>query len=206
MVFQKLFFLVKTQFDAAHLLGLPFTKCWSCWVGNSATESKLSSADFGNVGNKSGMWSADRPSTESTTLFGLSFLPCKLFFLLDRWGVAWKQEFYFKSSSSVFGNLVWRPHKFQNPTYQIQIFQFLACQKHFKQINLKKKKKNCFRIFNEIFGNRKSNMLTIGDWSEIWLTVSAKEQLSLWSSLELTLEPLLKTSGVEDLFLMVSPT
>lgn len=45
--------------------------------------------------------------------------------------------------------------------------------------------------------------LTNGDWSEIWLTLSTKETLSL-SSLELSLEPLLKTSGVEDLFLFES--
>lgn len=46
---------------------------------------------LGSDGNKSGISSADRPSTESTTDFGLSFRPCKLFRLLDRCGVACKK-------------------------------------------------------------------------------------------------------------------
>jgi len=48
----------------------------------------LPSADFGNGGSKSGMSSADRPSTLSTTDFGLSLRPCRLFRFVERWGVA----------------------------------------------------------------------------------------------------------------------
>ena len=48
----------------------------------------LPSADFGNGGSKSGMSSADRPSTLSTTDFGRSLRPCRLFRFVERWGVA----------------------------------------------------------------------------------------------------------------------
>lgn len=99
------------------LLGRPFTKCCNCCptdVGSSATESSDSekylylvikirinfqvecfffffqspSADFGKFGKRSGISSADKPSTESTTDFGRSFRPCKLLRLVDRCGVA----------------------------------------------------------------------------------------------------------------------
>jgi hypothetical protein len=76
-----------------------FTYWWSlrtwCWemqlfLGQACphTVTCLPSADFGNGGSKSGMSSADRPSTLSTTDFGRSLRPCRLFRFVDRWGVA----------------------------------------------------------------------------------------------------------------------
>ena len=47
---------------------------------------------FGKDGNKSGMSSAESPSTESTTDFGRNFLPCKLFRLFDKCGVAYVKK------------------------------------------------------------------------------------------------------------------
>ena len=76
-----------------------FTYWWSlrtwCWemqlfLGQVCphTVTCLPSADFGNGGSKSGMSSADRPSTLSTTDFGRSLRPCRLFRFVERWGVA----------------------------------------------------------------------------------------------------------------------
>jgi hypothetical protein len=76
-----------------------FTYWWSlrtwCWemqlfLGQACphTVTCLPSADFGKGGSKSGMSSADRPSTLSTTDFGRSLRPCRLFRFVERWGVA----------------------------------------------------------------------------------------------------------------------
>lgn len=43
-------------------------------------------------GKRSGMSSADKPSTESTTDLGRNFLPCRLFRLFDKCGVAWRND------------------------------------------------------------------------------------------------------------------
>jgi hypothetical protein len=68
------------------------TWCWEMqlFLGHACPHTVicLPSADFGNGGSKSGMSSADRPSTLSTTDFGRSLRPCRLFRFVERWGVA----------------------------------------------------------------------------------------------------------------------
>ena len=68
------------------------TWCWETQLllgpAYPHTVTCLPSADFGNEGSKSGMSSAERPSTLSTTDFGRSLRPCRLFRFVERWGVA----------------------------------------------------------------------------------------------------------------------